>query len=89
MFHNILELSTGHMTHADSEMLLEETEFSCGNYEYGCYLHLPSDGNEGLERYSSSFMKVLAYARKRSCQFICFDCDANVLSSSELDRNEW
>ena len=95
MIAKILELSTGHITLDDNNMLKISMGLTCAQYEYGYFIHVPEleSDEKFMSRYSSdyseSFIKVLEYAKANDCRFICLDGDADLLDTDKLNVHEW
>ena len=82
--HTNLDVSTGHLTEKDNDLLTEAGEGESGNpivayiYEYGYFVFVP-EKDEGLNQhaetygYSKTFTKTMTRARELKCKYIQFD----------------
>ena len=79
-----LNVSTGHLTGKDNELLTEAGEGETGNpitayiYEYGYFVLVP-EKDAGLNQhaetygYSKAFTKIMDRARELKCKYIQYD----------------
>jgi hypothetical protein len=96
--HTTLDISTGHLTGKDNELLTEAGEGESGNpivtyiYEYGYFVFVPEE-DAGLNQhaetygYSKAFTKIMARARELKCKYIQFDGDG--IQYDDLDTFNW
>lgn len=98
-----LDLSTGHMTHRDNELLatVNKEDALCGldlplvrPFEYGNFVWVPD--TEDRDQYESGYAKygfspefigVLRYARENGCDWVNFDRDAD--TCEDLPTFNW
>lgn len=89
MIDKILTLSTSNITEKDVSLLEKEKNFSIGDFGFGLFMftYKSMSDEEFFEwcpkEYSNAFKKIMKYARKNNCRYICFDCDADVLENFE------
>jgi hypothetical protein len=98
LIRRIVDISTANITQEDSEVL---TVLAVGNAAvhdtgYGFIVWVPSEQvdledhihtyreTEGL---SESFCEALRFAFRNGCEFVNFDCDAEIIE--ELEKHDW
>ena len=84
LINKVLDISTGHLTKKDNELLTEAGKGETGNpivayiYEYGYFVFVPEE-DDGLNQhaetygYSKTFTKIMTRARELKCKYIQFD----------------
>ncbi len=92
-----LDLSTAHMTEADSRILETAAEIGVRVilHDYGWWIHVPEAGSEAEEAdtemkaagMSDAFRAVIDSARYRGCRWVNFDQDAD--EDDDLPVSEW
>src|SRR4029453_13686608 len=98
MIGKYLDVSTGHVTKDDMELLEIAAHDSAAElpviaeYLEGVICYVPDDYDYSIKRMrkagiSESFIKLLAYARKHGCYLIRLDCDGDEIA--ELDKHDW
>ena len=85
-----LDLSTAHMTEADSKLLENNgLPFRVLSDEYGFFVTASNTGNEELKEagFSDDFLALCEYAFKKDCLSINLDRDAQEIDG--LHVNNW
>ena len=91
----VLELSTAHITHADSDLLSKSGDlpFTCYDLEYGSLLYCGEPEEAGREHdiaqagFSAAFLLMVRMAWKHGCAWIRLDCDSFVYT--DLPTFKW
>jgi len=93
-----LNVSTGHLTGKDNELLTEAGEGETGNpitayiYEYGYFVLIP-EKDAGLNQhaetygYSKAFTKIMTRAQELGCTYVQFDGDG--IQYDDLETFDW
>jgi hypothetical protein len=94
----MLDISTGHLTKGDNDLLTEAGEGETGNpivayiYEYGYLVFVP-EKDEGLNQharmygYSTTFTRIMNRARELKCKYIQFDGDG--IQYDDIETFKW
>lgn len=93
----ILDISTGHLTKKDNDLLKDEDSMnnpiSSYKFEYGYFVHVSEDSMEELTPiiksagYSDEFLIILSKAKELKCSYIKFDSDGFLYT--DLNSFDW
>lgn len=87
-----LTISTGHILPSDRSLLEDEESFSVGNFDYGFFIFVPTsleNFEEKYNKYSDYFRKIVKYAIKEKCVYICFDAGIEPTTNFEWLSDDW
>lgn len=95
-FLKVIVFSTAHISKEDDDKLRTgTTEVVAYEYEFGYWIHIPSDAFEfkdmltNMKRtgFTDGFIKLFKIANEQKCQFLRLDCDGP--EHDELQKYEW
>lgn len=86
----MLTISTVHITKETNDLLESEADKNItigfpevyGKENYGYFIHVPEDLEE-YEEVPRDLLKCMLLAQKNDCEWLCLDCDGEVVDELE------
>ncbi|MEE1256284.1 MAG: hypothetical protein UHN47_07205 [Lachnospiraceae bacterium] len=91
--HQMLTISTGHITPETNELMLNQTEFEGITYYpkdvYGYFIMVHIDDAEDYKNIPCDLMELLYFAKDYGYDMLCLDSDGPVMSDYGLQMYHW